>query len=37
LLFFEKDKVRIDDDLLINTENNIETEIKMGERIAEIQ
>lgn len=34
LLLFEKGKVRIDDDLLLNTENNLETEIKMGEKIA---
>jgi phosphatidylserine decarboxylase len=34
LLLFEKGKIRIDDDLLINTENNLETEVKMGEKIA---
>ena len=34
LLLFEKGKIRIDDDLLINTQNNLETEVKMGERIA---
>ena len=34
LLLFEKGKIRIDDDLLINTQNNLETEVKMGEKIA---
>lgn len=33
ILLFEKGKVRIDDDLLINTDNNLETEVRMGERI----
>ena len=34
LLLFEKGKISIDDDLLINTQNNLETEVKMGEKIA---
>jgi len=34
VLLFEKGKIRIDDDLMKNTENNLETEVKMGERIA---
>ena len=34
VLLFEKGKVRIDEDLLKNTQNNLETEVKMGERIA---
>jgi len=33
LLLFEKGKIIIDDDLLKNTENNLETEVNMGERI----
>lgn len=34
VLFFEKGKVNIDHDLLTNTQNGIETSIKMGENIA---
>lgn len=34
LLLFEKGEIEIDTDLLINTANNFETEVKMGERIA---
>ncbi len=34
VLLFEKGKVRIDEDLLKNTKNNLETEVKMGEKIA---
>ncbi len=34
LLLFEKGKIRIDGDLLKNTVNNLETEVKIGERIA---
>ena len=34
VLLFEKDKIKIDDDLLINTSKGLETTIKMGERIA---
>jgi phosphatidylserine decarboxylase len=33
VLLFENGKVRIDEDLLKNTQNNLETEVKMGERI----
>jgi phosphatidylserine decarboxylase len=33
VLLFEKGRVKIDNDLLINTENNLETEIRVGERI----
>jgi len=33
VLLFEKDKVKIDDDLLINTANGIETSIIVGEKI----
>lgn len=33
VLLFEKNKIKIDNDLLINTQNNLETEVKMGERI----
>jgi len=35
VLFFEKDRVKIDADLLKNTEKGLETTMKMGERIAE--
>ena len=35
VLLFEKDKIKIDDDLLVNTSKGLETTIKMGERIAE--
>jgi phosphatidylserine decarboxylase len=34
VLLFEKDKIRIDDDLLINTAKGLETTVKVGERIA---
>lgn len=34
VLLFEKDKIKIDDDLLMNTSKGLETTIKMGERIA---
>ncbi|MEA3444832.1 MAG: phosphatidylserine decarboxylase, partial [Bacteroidota bacterium] len=34
VLLFEKGKIKIDDDLLKNTRNNLETEVRMGERIA---
>lgn len=34
LLLFEQGKIEIDTDLLINTVNGFETEVKMGERIA---
>lgn len=34
VLLFEKGKVSIDEDLLENTRNHLETEVKMGERIA---
>ena len=34
VLLFEKNKIIIDEDLLKNTANGLETEIKMGERIA---
>ncbi len=33
VLLFEKDKIRIDDDLLMNTLKGYETAIKVGERI----
>lgn len=33
VLFIEKDKVIIDEDLLLNTENGYETAVKMGEHI----
>ncbi len=33
VLLFEKNKIKIDKDLLKNTQNNLETEVKMGERI----
>lgn len=35
VLLFEKNKIRIDDDLLMNTAKAYETEVKMGERIGE--
>lgn len=35
VLLFEKDKIKIDPDLLLNTTKAMETTIKMGERIAE--
>ena len=34
VLLFEKDKIKIDQDLLRNTSNSLETTIKMGEQIA---
>ncbi|RLD49779.1 MAG: phosphatidylserine decarboxylase [Bacteroidetes bacterium] len=34
VLLFEKGKALLDKDLLENTQNNLETEVKMGERIA---
>lgn len=34
VLLFEKDKIKIDNDLLINTSKGLETTIKMGEKIA---
>ena len=34
ILLFEKDKITIDEDLLKNSTNNLETTIKIGERIA---
>lgn len=34
VLLFEKDKIQIDQDLLRNTSNSLETTIKMGEQIA---
>lgn len=35
VLLFEKDKIKIDSDLIKNTAKGLETTIKMGERIAE--
>lgn len=35
VLLFEKNKIRIDEDLLINTAKGYETTVKMGERIGE--
>jgi phosphatidylserine decarboxylase len=35
VLLFEKSKIHIDEDLLINTANGYETTVKMGERIGE--
>ena len=35
VLLFEKDKIHIDPDLLINTSKGYETSVKMGERIGE--
>lgn len=35
VLLFEKDQIKIDSDLLMNTAKGLETTIKMGERIAE--
>lgn len=35
VLLFEKSKIRIDEDLLINTSKGYETTVKMGERIGE--
>lgn len=37
VLLFEKSKVEIDEDLLINTSKGYETTIKMGERIGEVK
>lgn len=34
VLLFDKDKIKIDNDLLINTSKGLETTIKMGEKIA---
>lgn len=34
VLLFEKDKIKIDNDLLVNTTKGLETTIKMGEQIA---
>jgi phosphatidylserine decarboxylase len=36
VLLFEENKIIIDSDLLKNTENGLETEVKMGERIASL-
>jgi len=36
VLIFEKDKIKIDTDLILNTAQKIETEVKMGERIGVI-
>ncbi|MFK5855344.1 MAG: phosphatidylserine decarboxylase [Bacteroidota bacterium] len=36
VLLFEKDKIIIDTDLLENTANGLETEVKMGEKIGEV-
>ncbi len=36
ILIFEKDKISVDKDLLKNSANNIETTVKMGERIAKV-
>jgi phosphatidylserine decarboxylase len=35
ILLFEKSKIHIDEDLLINTANGYETAVKMGERVGE--
>ena len=35
VLLFEKNKIKIDHDLLVNTSKDFETIIKMGERIGE--
>ena len=35
VLLFEKNKINIDEDLLINTAQGYETTIRMGERICE--
>ncbi|MBE9469343.1 MAG: phosphatidylserine decarboxylase [Bacteroidetes bacterium] len=35
VLLFEENKVKIDEDLISNTQNSLETEVKMGERIGE--
>jgi len=37
VLLFEKDKIRIDEDLLENTRNGIETGLKTGEHIAKLR
>jgi phosphatidylserine decarboxylase len=34
MLLFRKDKIKIDNDLLINTRRHLETEVKMGEPVA---
>ena len=34
ILIFEKDKIQIDEDILENTKNKIETRIYMGEKLA---
>jgi phosphatidylserine decarboxylase len=36
VLLFEKSKIAVDEDLLINTANGFETAVKMGERIGEV-
>jgi len=36
VLLFEKDKIKIDKDILLNSLNGIETQIKMGEQIGRI-
>ena len=33
VLFFEKDKIKVDDDILEMSGNGIETKVRMGERI----
>jgi len=37
VLIFEKNKIQIDTDLLENTTNGLETEVKMGEKIAKLK
>jgi phosphatidylserine decarboxylase len=37
VLLFEKSKIRIDEDFLINTAKGYETTVKMGERIGEVK
>jgi len=37
VLLFEKNKIHIDEDLLINTAKGYETTVKMGERIGEVK
>jgi phosphatidylserine decarboxylase len=34
ILFFEKGSIRFDDDIVRNSQNGLETLVKMGERLA---
>jgi len=37
ILLFQKDRVRLDEDIWVHTKNGLETKVKMGEKIGEMQ